>query len=143
MKKIGGLKLLMIILLIQGCKTDETGKTITDKGLTISMSAVKDAAGDNKGLAFKAMLVPSATLIADSGKALNLAMTFKNDSAFFIEKNGEKIFAAMVQPVANGIKGSFEYLILFNPVQQTDTLSVVYQDKFLNKKRYTFKFFNN
>jgi hypothetical protein len=56
----------------------------------------------------------------------------------------QKRYPVLIQPVASGIKNSFDYLIEFEKPEDADDHDVllVYQDKFFTSRNYSFKIEN-
>jgi hypothetical protein len=67
------------------------------------------------------------------------ALMYRMDSCFYLQAGKKIIYAALVQPVANGLSGTFEYLVSFDSVEaEKEGYKVVYHDRYLNKAKYVF-----
>jgi len=87
----------------------------------------------------KARLLPDVSLINDKQANINNAMIYRMDSCFYLQHGTKKIYASLVQPIANGVSGTYEYLIEFESVMQGADPDFIYQDKYLNHKKYSLK----
>lgn len=78
-------------------------------------------------------ILPDAALFADLSAEAKQNLMYRTDSCFYLETNGRRVYAAAVTPVANGVSGSFEYLVSF---EKTQGGRLMYYDRYLNKKEY-------
>jgi hypothetical protein len=63
------------------------------------------------------------------------SMWFKMDSCFWITENGENFYPEIIEPVANGLKNSFEYVVHFNRSFDNNA-NLFFKDTFINNKTY-------
>jgi hypothetical protein len=63
------------------------------------------------------------------------------DSCFFIKVGNLKCYPLFTQPVPNGIKNCFEFLISFNADNgiKNKPLQLMYADKYINGQTYSFE----
>jgi hypothetical protein len=133
--------LLLSILLLAGCYSAgsdflETG----DKDLKVQFGQLQpaDSLRTNADRTFKVKLVPKGqtTLTAEKNK---MALMFAMDSCFSLKQNGLQIYPAIVQQIPNGVKGIYEYLVVFptGSLHLKDSVEFIYEDKSISKKTYT------
>ncbi|WP_139112905.1 hypothetical protein [Mucilaginibacter sp. PPCGB 2223] len=86
-------------------------------------------------------LIPDKQLIEEKSSNQKTALYYKMDSCFYIAEGLKKNYAVMVQPVANGVSGTYEYLLEFENgnAPQADTINLIYNDKYINQKSYSLK----
>ena len=93
--------------------------------------------GDLTSLVYAARLIPDK-IIQKKSDSSKTKLWYKMDSCFYIQSGKNKVYAGLVQPIANGSTGSFEYMLSFD--MQGDNFkknkSLVYQDRYLNHMRY-------
>jgi len=104
----------------------------------MQVKALKNASGDGASLDYAVRLLPGKALEATLDGKTKTALCYGMDSCFYLLAGGQKVYSAIVQPIANGVSGSFEYMLSF----VVDDLkggkwSLVYQDRYLNHKKYT------
>jgi hypothetical protein len=123
----------MLLLLLTACISRVSSVELKDKDLIIQARKIsKD--GD-----VKVRIFPNfKDVSAGASKKIRLAMQYQADSSFYLYKGGIKQYAVNVIPVTNGIKDSYEYLLIFNSEQEKSNLkdTLVYQDKYINGKSY-------
>ena len=134
-------KILIILLLcitgLDACRQNkETVKQIKNQGLTLMIMKTPGGPEDADEITYSARLIPDKELL-DKNDNLNTAMLYRMDSCFYLQQGKEKIYAILTQPIANGVKGSFEYLLSFEKQGiKNNKWAFVYQDKYLNHKTY-------
>jgi hypothetical protein len=111
---------------------------VNDDGMTIQLRKVKNSPDDAGVLTYATRLIPEKVLLSSSDNKLNTALWYHMDSCFYLQAGERKIYAAIIQPIANGVTGTFEYLLSFDAAgMRNHRWSLVYQDKYLNHKKYT------
>ncbi|WP_256537747.1 hypothetical protein [Mucilaginibacter aquariorum] len=132
---------MLAILMLAGCHTAggnflETG----DQDLNVQIGRLQPTGspGENADRNFKIKLVPKGEAIL-TAKKNETALMFAMDSCFSLKQSGRQIYPAMVQQVPNGVKGTYEYLVIFPTVslRLKDSVEFRYQDKNISKKSYT------
>jgi hypothetical protein len=112
---------------------------IRDSKLVIHLTKIsaERGAGD---VAYKCKIIPLKIAGYQDFPVRN-QMIYHMDSCFYLLKNHEKSYSVFVQPVANGIKGTFEYLLQWHVDDNanTGTVSLIFNDKYLYSRIYTFK----
>jgi len=112
---------------------------IKDQDMTIQAMQLKDQNGETD-LSYKVRLTLNDKNINSQSSTKNNDLLYRMDSCFYATENGKKTYPIMVQYVANGVKNSYEYLVQFERNKQsTDSITIVYDDHYLNKKTYTLR----
>ena len=112
----------------------------------MTVQLMKMDASDSAGaaLTYKARLIPTKKLMEAKNDDAKAGMLYRMDSCFYLQDHGRKIYASMIQPVQNGVSGTFEYLLEFEPVTtSTKGLRMVYKDKYINQHTYSLPLNNN
>ncbi|OCX53370.1 hypothetical protein BEL04_03455 [Mucilaginibacter sp. PPCGB 2223] len=133
---------ILISLSLAGCRSsDSSFKQVQDGDLTIQVTHLKAVSKDDNLLSFKLRLIPDKQLIEEKSSNQKTALYYKMDSCFYIAEGLKKNYAVMVQPVANGVSGTYEYLLEFENgnAPQADTINLIYNDKYINQKSYSLK----
>ena len=141
MKKINKRCLIILITgftaLFTSCKSKSTVKEIKGHGLTIEVIKLSGQPGDTSTISYSARIIPDKALINDKDNKVKTALLFNMDSCFYLQAGKKKIYASLTQPVANGVAGTFEYLLSFDVSNHKDADgSLIYQDKYLNHRKY-------
>ena len=122
------------------CKTHQNELHETSgTGIKVQIIQLKKSDGDASVVTYKARLVPDASLLNEKSLISKDAMIYKMDSCFYLQSGPEKIYASLVQPIANGVSGTFEYLLEFEMAPGSAKPDFIYQDKYLNHKKYSLK----
>ncbi len=126
------------LLLLSACNRNEKLLTAKDSDLTIELMQLKKEGDGSATLSYQARLIPQKQLLAAKNGTDKNALFYKMDSCFYINTGKQKIYAALVQPVANGVSGTYEYLLQFEvgEKEKATNFNIVYQDRYLNKKAY-------
>ncbi|MCR8558153.1 hypothetical protein KXD93_10885 [Mucilaginibacter sp. BJC16-A38] len=131
---MNSLKINLMILLavsIAACRPETRQvQEVRDSRLIVQLVRINAGA-----TAYKCKIVPVQEGITNSGRVSN-QMLYHADSCFYLLDNGKPKYAVAVQPVANGIKGSYEYLLQWDAA---GPVSLVFDDKYLYSRKYTFK----
>ncbi len=122
--------------MLASCKNHPPFKELRDKDVTIQIAALKDNDADN--LNYKARLVFNKEVAGSMPMNIRNKFYYKMDSCFYIKNGDNKLYPDLVQSVANGVSGSYEYLLEFgsNPTVEGDSIEVVYQDRYTSHKQY-------
>lgn len=125
-----------IVLALSCHKGGQQVKEIKDKELTLQVSPLKD--NDAEALNYKARLTFDKQAAAGMTREVINKYYYKMDSCFYIKSGNGKQYADLVQPVANGVSGSYEYLVEFasGPAVTGDSINMVYQDRYTSHKQY-------
>jgi hypothetical protein len=134
---------LMIILIwcITGCKTpteswlDSLSEFKQVDGKLCSMQIMKmDVKKDTTVLNYKVRIYPSKKWMSENEAQGMDLFSYRMDSCFYLQTGKLQRKPLFVMPVANGVKGSFEYLLSFgldNSIKMRP-LQLVYVDKYID-----------
>ena len=126
-------------LLFSSCSSGKLpfGET-KDKDLTLQVMGVKSNRIDTAYFSYKARIIPDKIFLSLKSQQEKSSLSYRMDSCFFLKQGKEVIAASMVQPIANGVPGSFEFLLEFEKVASgvNNKPTLIYRDKYLNRKTY-------
>lgn len=135
-------KVVIVVFLITffySCKHGGRLVEAGDKDMSVQLIRLDNNGGNDGGLSYKVRLIPDKKLLQGKGREERNKLLFKMDSCFYLVNGVQKIYASMVQPVANGVGDTYEYLLVFDEKLNPDSLTMVYQDKYISQKSYTLK----
>lgn len=125
---------------ITSCRHTNPVMQAKDDSLTVQVMALKRANDDNRFTAYRARVIPSKAMIQRISAKEKEALYYRMDSSFYVNDKEKRVYASLIQPVANGVSGTYEYLLQFESDDQpADGVNMVYQDKYLTKKIYNLK----
>jgi hypothetical protein len=129
----------LIFLVFHSCNPAPVFKQANDKDLTIQLTKLPKVSNDEQIISYKVRLLPVKTIMETKSYNEKNNLWYKMDSCFYFETGSRKIYPQLVQPVANGISGSYEYLLQFDEdtALKKDSLDMVYADRYINRKKYT------
>lgn len=137
---------MLVALLAISCKTP-TERWLSGlaeysqlQSASIKMEVMKmDTKNDTTILNYRVRIYPDKKWLENNPRNLVSEMNYETDSCFFIKAGGAKCSPGFVQPVANGIKGCYEYLISFNVDNKLKmrSLNLVYTDKYIDRQTHT------
>ena len=133
---------ILSIMIMGSCRhKDRSFKEIIGNGLTIQVEQLKNVENDSTGITYKARLIPDKQIMEGKTQQEKTALYYRMDSCFYIADGNKKVYASMVQPIANGVAGSYEYLLGFelNSQERKDSIDMIYQDKYINRQTYRLK----
>ncbi len=133
----------IVSLFIFSCKhASPSFREINDKDFTMQVIELPNVTDEMSSLSYKIRITPAKQLLQQKNREEKNALMYKMDSCFYLQGGINKTYAALTQPIANGINGSYEYLIQFEIAKQIDRAHLVltYQDKYINRKTYTIQF---
>jgi hypothetical protein len=110
-----------------------------DRDLVVQVIKMKNDVADTISISYTARVIPDKAMAAANNEEVKTAMMYKMDSCFYIQIKQKKIYPGIVQSIANGLPNQFEYLVSFDAGILNDDPVIVYQDKYLNKRKYTLK----
>lgn len=135
MKKI--IPVLFSYLFLAACHNSSPKvQQISDHDLTLQVMRLDDSAAQAGSYTYKARLVLNKTLLGEQSTEAREALVYRMDSCFYIQQGINKVYASLVQPIAGGVPGTFEYLLEFNQIQDNGQHIFVYDDRYLNHKKY-------
>jgi len=127
--------IISILVLTTGCKSNNSIKDIKQQGLMLQVRVLLSEPNDANTISYAARLIPDKGLISDN--AVKTKLAYQMDSTFYIQSGKGRIYANLVQPVANGVAGTYEYLVSFDrPGGNSMKGKLIYQDKYINHQKY-------
>jgi hypothetical protein len=144
MRKYG---LILLLFAIAACKTSQqnwqndlvTYKEIKDK--TMELEVMRAPGNDTTVLNYKIRIFPAKAWLENMPPNSGFNFSYKMDSCFFIRAGNLKQLPLFTQPVANGVKNCFEYLVSFQADAgiKMRSLQLIYADKYINGQTYSFE----
>jgi hypothetical protein len=133
--------LLSLVMLASCRRSTPAFYEIKDKELTIQAMDIKATADDDETISYKVRLIPEKRIMEGMHEEEKNKLYYKMDSCFYMNDGKQKNYAALVQPIANGVSGSYEYLLQFETGKnfKADTIDLIYQDRYINHKIYGLK----
>lgn len=128
----------MALAVLGSCKQRSGVSQTKDGDMVVQVMQLPRSAGDNNDdISYKVRIIPSKTLMEGKATVDKNGLYYRMDSCFYIKNGGKKQYPDLVQSVANGISGTYEYLLQFEKDDQpADSIDMVYQDRYINKKAY-------
>ena len=125
---------IMIVALLFSCKAKDRVAQLKDDDLTVM--AIRSSQATDGENTFKVRIFPSKVVLENGSNKLTEEMLYRSDSCMYLLHGDKKDYPLYIEPVSNGVKGSYEFLVAFSktPNQKSDTL--IYHDKFINQKKY-------
>ena len=134
--------LLFLAGFLTSCKKKEGFTEVKRGGLTVQIRKIPGSPASDS-FSYAARLIPDKQLLTANDIAIKTKMEYRADSTFYILRGKQKVYADLIQPVANGVAGTFEYLVSFSGSDNDSKNStLVYQDKYLNHQKYDFSLNN-
>jgi hypothetical protein len=140
MNKVWG-SVVIACLTFMACHNKQQYYESKDHDLTVQIVKMKNDAADTASVSYTARIIPDKTMMTVvNNEDIKTAMMYKMDSCFYMQINKKKVYPGIVQSIANGLPNQFEYLVSFDIAGiSNDNPVIVYQDKYLNKRKYTLK----
>lgn len=136
---IGCLLLVGISSCRQKSKLNETG----DHDLQVQLMLMESEPGDSSVVSYRVRLIPDRSY-PQITYAQKTALLYRMDSCFYSLDHGRKTYPVLVQAVPNGVSGTFEYLLQFENDRKNDNgARMIYQDRYLNHKKYDLNLIQN
>lgn len=105
--------------------------------MSVEITRLKGGKDGSGTLDYAVRLIPAKKIINDKDKSFTNSLWYSMDSCFYLVKGQQKIYSAIVQPIANGVAGTFEYMLSFNESDlEKSNWNLIYEDKYLNHKKY-------
>ncbi|MBT2563805.1 hypothetical protein J7E50_21400 [Pedobacter sp. ISL-68] len=125
---------VMLVALLFSCKAKDQVAQLKDDDLTVM--AIRNSQATEGETTFQVRVFPSKVVLENGSNKLTEEMFYRSDSCMYLLHGDKKDYPLYIEPVSNGVKGSYEFLVAFNktPNQKSDTL--IYHDKFINQKKY-------
>ncbi|WP_316824680.1 hypothetical protein [Pedobacter miscanthi] len=126
---------VMLLAILFGCRAKNQIAELKDSDLTV-MAIRNRNATDGEGNTYKVRIFPSKLVLENGGNKLAEEMLYRPDSSIYLIHGSKKDYPLYIEPVSNGVKGSYEFLVAFNAAANRKTDTLIYQDKFINQKKY-------
>jgi len=137
MKKIVALSFWLSIMLCACRENRKIVNHIQDSDMSVEITRLKGGKDGSGTLDYAVRLIPAKKIINDKDKSFTNSLWYSMDSCFYLVKGQQKIYSAIVQPIANGVAGTFEYMLSFNESDlEKSNWNLIYEDKYLNHKKY-------
>ena len=134
---------LLILFLAVSCRrVNKSFKESKDADMAFQIMDLPNDSADDNTLNYKVRIIPQKKLMETSTMHDKTSMYYDMDSCFYIiDDKHEKIYPSLVQPVANGVKDTYEYLLDFelNTGLAKQELNIIYADRYINHKSYVIK----
>lgn len=113
--------------------------------LTIRVMKMQAIPGDTSTFSYQVRISPSKSWLENNGQSQNINFFYHMDSCFSVLSGSRRFPPAILQPVSNGLSGCYEYLLSFNlePAIKGHNVKLVYQDKFIDGKKYSLQLNGN
>lgn len=134
------------LLAVMSCKTpgEKWQNSLTKykelKSKTMVLQLMKmEEKNDTSALAYKIRIYPAKAWEEQATPADRNHLNYQMDSCFALKTGKTAHNPAFVQPVANGVTGSFEYLVSFaiDSTVKMKPLQLIYTDKYIDGRTYT------
>lgn len=138
MKSRSGVYVVVLLMTVLSCTRNKLPLRAGDRNLSIEAVRLKNASDDVDTYSYQARLIPERQLLDGKSSEDKKALFYRMDSCFYISDGESKLRAVLVQPIANGISGSYEYLLQFQVAKgfKEASVSLIYQDRYLTQKTY-------
>jgi hypothetical protein len=140
----------LLMLVFCSCKTPAqkwldnltSFQRVSDGEMTIE--ALKAKTTDTTTITYNIRIYPSKQWLDNKTEQMSVQFSYGMDSCFYLNTGGLNYKPGMVQPIANGLTDCFEYLVSFDlgSAIKAGQVGLVYQDKYINRKRYTLQLNN-
>lgn len=127
--------LMVFIGMVLPCCNREPGMAkVSDGELNIQAMRIGKLADD---VAYAVRIYPKKEIL-EANKAVSKNMMYGTDSCFYLTYKKSRIYPVSITCIANGIPGSFEYLVSYEGfvLPEPATRNLFYKDKYINKKDY-------
>lgn len=110
---------------------------VRSRSMTLEIMKMADK-NDTVVLNYKVRIYPAKQWLANRPAGAVNDLNYRMDSCFAVRAGSVKQPAVFVQPVANGVKDCFEYLVSFEMgnAMKMKTLQLVYTDKYIDGHTY-------
>ncbi len=128
--------ILIATAFMAGCKQESKINTIQDDGIAIEVRRLDDhklLSGLDGECIYDVRISTQDPALFEQVSRQN--MWFKMDSCFWVVENGTNVYPEIIEPVSNGQRNSFEYIIHFKGDFYNNT-GLFFKDTFINKKTY-------
>lgn len=132
------LRFVLPALFISACAGRPQVRVISDQRMTVQVARLTDRE-DGRSIYYRVRLIPGATFRKTHQTLGTDHFWYRMDSCFYLRDTRGEVYASLVQPVANGAKDNYEYILEFLKGATRDSVTLVYQDKEAKEINYQFK----
>lgn len=116
-------------------------KETKDSDVVIQLMKLTDSIPDTTVIKYGVRIFPSkkmAKIMTDKSKE---NLWYKMDSSFYLQSGALKVYASLTEPIANGQKNNFEYLLIFEktPRLNPNELKLAFNDQYISHKTHYFQ----
>ncbi|WP_293785340.1 hypothetical protein [uncultured Pedobacter sp.] len=127
---------IIMLLGIISCTAKSPSGQYFDKDIKV-MAQLKKNTSNNRMQTFMVRVFPDQKIMEQGKEKIAESFLYHADSCFYLLKNNAKLYPEYVEPIVNGIKGSYEFLVGFNNQNlSSKEYILIYQDQMINKKKY-------
>jgi hypothetical protein len=128
--------IIILLGLILSCSTKKPAGQSSDVDLNV-MAQLKETPSTEHTRTFMIRVFPDKKFAESGMEKITESFLYHSDSCFYLLKNNVKLYPEYVEPIVNGIKGSYEFLVGFSDQDlSTKEYTLIYQDQIINKKKY-------
>ncbi|WP_431294711.1 hypothetical protein [Pedobacter sp. P26] len=126
--------IIILLGLMFSCTSKSPSGQSLDNDIRV-MAQLKKTSSNDRMQTFMVRVFPDKKFIEHGKEKITESFLYHADSCFYLLNNNIKLYPDYVEPVANGIKGSYEFLIGFsNQDLSLKEYMLIYQDQIINKK---------
>lgn len=125
---------VMLVAVLFSCKAKDHVAQLKDDDLTVM--AMRNSQTTEGETTFQVRVFPSKVVLENGSNKLTEEMLYRSDSCMYLLHGDKKDYPLYIEPVSNGVKGSYEFLVAFNKTPNIKTDTLIYHDKFINQKKY-------
>ncbi|MEO3404975.1 hypothetical protein AAFN85_13800 [Mucilaginibacter sp. CAU 1740] len=129
------IELIAVAAVFTACNSGRnTYREIQKNGLRVQLGRF----ADHHGEAYRIRLIPENRGAGIVTKTSGIDPLKNMDSCFYMLNGKQKIYPVAVQFIASGSETSFEYVAVFNDSVSVSQNTMIYEDKYINRKTYRF-----
>ncbi|MFD0794729.1 hypothetical protein ACFQZX_13970 [Mucilaginibacter litoreus] len=132
---------LIAFSLASGCRRAGALKEKSDRNMRVQVARMTPVTPKDDMAVYRVRLIPSEILRTIHKELGSEHYWYRMDSCFYLDHAGHKQYPVVLQPVANGSKDNYEYLLQFvreMPSDSSDSVRFVFADKAINDIKYEF-----
>lgn len=106
--------------------------------MVIQVMKLKGGQEESSVIKYGVRIFPDKQLLLVLSEENKQALWYKMDSSFYIKSGSKKYYADMTEPIANGQKNNFEYLLMFEiaPEMNFKDITLAFNDQYLGYKTH-------
>lgn len=102
---------IWIIVIIVSCSSGKGFWELSDGDMRLQLMDMDSGVEGEETQSFRFRIYPGKTITDRMDAEARSAMWYKMDSCVYLLKGTNKIYPVAIEPVANGVKNTFEYLV--------------------------------